>query len=225
MSLNDESLAPPPGWSEGTEEELFESRRAEPENPRIPSPPPPSRTTATTVPSSPASAMGDGRADEAPTSYQGSSSSPLAEVFAEVLKVVAGGASIALRRRWGVALDLRMAPDEANALARPVAAIVSRRVQIKRELSDIRDSAGGAAAAIEYLERIFTQDVPVRTQQVPVARTAPSAGVPLAPEGAVPVPPGASFAPQAQQVPVRDAGGGDVPGAGPVRQNYLGGFD
>jgi hypothetical protein len=221
MSEQSESQ-PEPGWrqSPATEEELYESTTRE--SGRQWSPTKSSEADPAIPDSIPESAVERLRR----TSSSPASSDALEGLLAEGLQLLSGLATLVTRRNLN--LDVRMMPREAAGAAKPIARLIARRFQIRRELSDATDAVGAGASLADYAGRImFTMPAPPppdrRVAQAPAPTSAPISEERSYEYVAQPAPAPQSFA--ASQPAVRDQGGNAVPGSGPVKTAFLDGFD
>lgn len=218
MSEMDQATAPEPGWQKGqTEQEpdLFATT--------TPSSGP---TSPSSSDSSPADALRKlpPLPSSSPESSSSSSSDALSALIAESLQLISAVASLFTQKTFGV--DAKMKVGEARAAARPIASLIARRVEIRRELAEATDATAAGASLMTYVERLFTARViPPPAADRSVARPPAPSGVPLASEPR-PAPPAPAPAPQQAPRPtIHEPSGAAVVGSGPARQAFLEGFD
>lgn len=225
MSQQDPESQPEPGWrpsDQSPEEDLYQSNpasEARPWSPTRSSEPSPEGTQD----SSPASAVARLREQ----SSSPASSDALEGLLAEGLQLLTGLATLVTRKNLGV--DVKMQLGEARSAAKPIARLIARRFQIRRELSDATDAVGAGASLADYAGRIlFTlpQAAPPdrRVAQAPMATSVPIAEE-RAPQYVAPAPQSQPPTFAAGQPAVRDQGGNAVPGSGPIKSAFLDGFD
>lgn len=143
------------------------------------------------------------------------SSRVLTEIISNVLAGATSVVSMYTTKRWNVSAQLR--DDEAKAIARPVARLIQRRAQIRRELDDAADGAGVIASFLQYVERVAASTGQTPTRSAPATRPSDSWDEP-------------ARAPQHERVesfvdeqPARASH--LEPGSGDTRSVFLSGFD
>jgi len=205
------------------------------------SPPPPRRRSrwSPDQPSSPAGESdpnGQGRGSSPDSDSDGGPPVGLVKVLAGFIGILTDGASIWTRRRIGIDLGMRVA--EAEKIAKPIARIISRRLEIKRDLADIGDGVQSGGSLVSYAKRIalaIPADVQLRqrSQETGVLHSddrpdwqqAPPQGFLSVP---APPPPVRQVAPPPPPPPgttFHERGGGTVVGSGPAKTGLLGGWE
>ena len=216
--MTDQATAPEPGWKPSSlppEEELFQTPESQP------------RRVTTTSEGAPATSASTPAADLA-RNLNRSGSSPessdaLAGLISEALQLLSALASLFTVRNLGV--DIKMRPGEARATAKPIASLIARRFQIRRELAEATDATATGANLMAYIERVATAKyaAPPPVDRFVAAAPAPTA-VPLAEEPR-PAPPPAPAPFAVERAPIHEPNGAAVPGSGETRAAFLSGFD
>lgn len=83
------------------------------------------------------------------------SSRVLTEIISNVLAGATSLVSMYTTKRFNVSAQLK--DEEAKAIARPIARLIQRRTQIRRELDDAADGAGVVASFLQYVERVAAE--------------------------------------------------------------------
>lgn len=212
-----EDKAPEPGWGPGSQQQ----EELPPRSPQTP--------TTSSEPDRPSQASPPAsdlrKIPQSPSSFQGSSDS-LAGLIGEGLQLFAALATALTKNRFNV--DLKMQPREAQAAATPIARLIARRFQIRRDLAEATDATAAGASLMTYVERIASNvvmppQIDRRVAQAPAQSAVPLADERYYEETAPRWEPPAT--PAAGRPEISDQYGNAIPGSGPFKGAFLSGFD
>lgn len=79
----------------------------------------------------------------------------MADLIGELLGIASSVATWYTRRRFGIVVKLN--DKEQKAIGMPLARLVQRRFDLRRDFNDAKDAAGAAGGITSYVERVLSE--------------------------------------------------------------------